>query len=379
MADQQTLNMTLVFVDIPGIGTIREQHGEDLARDCQQRCLALLGDVRKKHSGTLVRSIGGTLLCSFLEASDAVAAALGMQEAVATSGLTTQGIQIRLGLHTGIVHVRSGNYSGEAVTVAARMVTLAKPGSIVATEAVLVQAGDGLGRHFVRLTGEAAERLDLALFERVYPGPSGAGKPAGGEAAASSGKALTAPLRPRSTAVGLPVRKVELREVDPVPDSAVELTPEATVPTGARAPVATPSPAPATTSAPVFTPAVPSAVTPPAAGGGGLPHHRRLCLIWREKVLLVDDKTSVTIGRDAASDIAVQVTTASRHHADVCCRNGVFLLVDHSANGTFLYDAQGQERFAHQCDTRLAESGAICPGCPQEEPGCEAILYWMAE
>ena len=33
MADQQTQNLTLMFVDIPTIGTIREQKGLGEARD----------------------------------------------------------------------------------------------------------------------------------------------------------------------------------------------------------------------------------------------------------------------------------------------------------------------------------------------------------
>jgi adenylate cyclase len=165
MTDQQTQNLTLMFVDIPTIGTIREQKGEGEARDCQQRCLALLGDVRKKYAGNLVRSIGGTLLCSFFDAGDAVDAAVGMQDAILESGLAASGVHIRMGLHCGPVHVRAGNYSGEVVTMAARMVTLAKPGCIVATGDVLEQAGERVERRFLALTGEAAERLHLDLYE----------------------------------------------------------------------------------------------------------------------------------------------------------------------------------------------------------------------
>ena len=55
------------------------------------------------------------------------------------------------------------------------------------------------------------------------------------------------------------------------------------------------------------------------------------------------------------------------------------MIVDHSANGTFIYDDMGEEYFVQNREAKLWESGAICPGCPQEEPGCEALLYWMAE
>ncbi len=364
MADQQTQNLALMFVDIPTIGTIREQKGEGEARDCQQRCLALLGDVRKKYAGNLVRSIGGTLLCSFVDAGDAVDAAVGMQEAILAGGLADSGVRIRMGLHCGPVHVRAGNYSGEVVTTAARMATLAKAGCIVATGDVLEQAGERVQHRFMTLTGEAAERLNMSLYEVSW------GEAALPAAATTASEGKPPPpdlrskfktvgrLRPRDTASGLPVRKVTLREVKVSPDE-VPSTPVAEV----------------ASSLPVQD----VAVAPPPGTAVAPKRANRLCLIWREKVLLVDNKTSVSMGRDAGNDIVLQVETASRRHAEVCCREGLFVIVDRSANGTFIYDDKGEEYFVQQREVKLPESGAICPGCPQEEPGCEALLYWMTE
>jgi hypothetical protein len=380
MAEVQTQNLTLMFVDIPTIGTIREHRGEAEARDCQQRCLALLGDIRKKYAGNLVRSIGGTLLCSFLDAGDAVDAAVGMQEAIVTSGLADSGVHVRMGLHCGPVHVRAGNYSGEVVTMAARMVTLAKPQCIVATGDVLDEAGERVERRFSPLTGEAADRLNLDLFEVAWRQEASSPEDAEGEgggfradAPPNKRKTSSSRLRPRATVSGMQVRKVvSLREV--------------------KLPAAEPEAA----AAPAEAPAV-SAEPAPAAGGEALaetpanqpeaeqappvstPRTNRLCLIWREKILKVDAQSSVTMGRDATNDVVLQVSTASRHHADVCCRNGQFVIIDRSANGTFVYDEKGEEYFVHQREAKLAESGAICPGCPQEEAGCEALLYWMAD
>lgn len=375
MADQQTQNLSLMFVDIPTIGTIREQKGEGEARDCQQRCLALLGDVRKKYAGNLVRSIGGTLLCSFLDAGDAVDAAVGMQEAILESGLAHSGVHVRMGLHCGPVHVRAGNYSGEVVTMAARMVTLAKAGSIVATGDVLEQAGERVESRFRALTGEAAARLNLDLYE-VSWGAAASPAEAEGQVVApplrfdaqGKRKTVTSRLLPRPTGPGTPVRTVTLREVTMPAEEDSKPAP---------AEVAEPESVQTATMAP------PAATAPPplaAPEPGGPPSRaNRLCLIWREKVLQVDSKTTVSMGRDAGNDIVLQVTTASRRHAEVCCRDGQFIIVDSSANGTFIYDDKGVEYFVQHREARLSESGAICPGCPQEEPGCEALLYWMAE
>jgi hypothetical protein len=382
MADQQTQNLALMFVDIPTIGTIREQKGEGEARDCQQRCLALLGDVRKKYAGNLVRSIGGTLLCSFVEAGDAVDAAIGMQEAIRDSGLADSGVRIRMGLHCGLVHVRAGNYSGEVVTMAARMVTLAKAGCIVATGDVLEEAGERVERRFVPLTGEAAERLNLDLYE-VSWGAGHAAAEADPEvvpyqpgSAQSKRKTTATHLRSRATVSGLAVRTVTLREVKLPADGGSETPPLGISPAGTP-----PGAAPATIHLPPLPQQQPQQPQPPPTPdvGNATPRANRLCLIWREKVLQVDSKTAISIGRDAGNDIVLQVSTASRRHAEVCCRDGQFIIIDRSVNGTFIYDDRGEEYYVQNREAKLSESGAICPGCPQEEPGCEALLYWMAE
>jgi hypothetical protein len=281
--------------------------------------------------------------------------------------------------------------------MAARMVTLAKPGCIVATGDVLEQAGERVAMRFSPLTGEAAERLNLDLYEVSWRDDPDAG-PTEGEGGttpmqtgvtASKRKTTVSRLRPRATLSGMPVRKVAVREVKASSESAAE-TPtriNAALPSGVPSAAGATSPlTPAPTPAPAPAPAVPAPPPPqpPVSTGAGpaapaMQRANRLCLIWREKVLLVDSKTSVAMGRDETNDIVLQVSTASRRHAEVCCREGQFVLVDRSANGTFVYDEKGEEQFVHQREARLAESGAICPGCPQEEPGCEALLYWMAE
>ncbi|MBN2449798.1 MAG: FHA domain-containing protein [Lentisphaeria bacterium] len=362
MPELQTQNMTLMFVDIPSVGTIREARGEAEARDCQQRCLNLLGDVRRKYAGNLVRSIGGTLLCSFVDAGDAVDAAAGMQKAMVSSGLAAEGVSIRMGLHTGTVQIRGGNYSGEVVTTAARMITLAKPGCVVATAEVKEQAGERLLDLFVPLEGDAADRLNLALYEIQWrPDGNGAHAEANetpsaeesGDPARSKRKTRhSSQQRVRFTTKGIAVRHVKLREIDATMD-------------GAQARCETrplqPAEPPQTTAA-----------RPP------LPPDAKLCLIWREKVLVVDATHIVRIGREPDNDVVLQISTASRHHAEVSFRDGLFVIADQSANGTFIYDEKGEEYFVRQGEARLWESGAICPGCPQEEPGCEALLYWMA-
>lgn len=366
ISESHTQRMTLMFVDIPTIGAIREAQGEEAARDCQQKCLNLLGEVRRNFAGNLVRSIGGTMLCSFVEGGDAVDAAVGMQECLVASGLAAEGIAIRIGMHCGSVTIRGGNYSGEVVTTAARMITLAKPGCVVATDSVREESGERLEDRFVPLVGDAAERLNLKLFEVRWRdledgGAENDGSPAADRAGNREPRGQARQQRSRHTAKGLRVRHVALREVEVSepsrPEDLLAAPADATA-----APAAAPAPA---------GPAAPTAPVRLAPGS-------KLCLIWQERVLVVDKDNSLTVGRDEECDIVLKGTTASRRHAEICFRDGFFVLVDNSSNGTFIYDSKGQEFFLRQGATVLGESGAICPGAPQEEPGCEAMLYWMA-
>jgi hypothetical protein len=102
----------------------------------------------------------------------------------------------------------------------------------------------------------------------------------------------------------------------------------------------------------------------------------RLCLVWERHVVVVDGrKTAVTMGRSASNDITLDVETASRQHAHVEWRDGEFYLVDHSWNGTYLYDEDGFESVVHNDEAKLEGGGVICPGCPGNDPAVVAIRF----
>jgi pSer/pThr/pTyr-binding forkhead associated (FHA) protein len=83
------------------------------------------------------------------------------------------------------------------------------------------------------------------------------------------------------------------------------------------------------------------------------------------------------MGREESNDIVLRVSTASRRHAEIRYRNGAFYLIDRSANGTFVYDETGRELYVEEAECKLGSSGAICPGCPQGQAECEALLFWV--
>ena len=65
-----------------------------------------------------------------------------------------------------------------------------------------------------------------------------------------------------------------------------------------------------------------------------------LRLIYGEDKFVLDDaRSSLGMGRDAGSDLVVRDRMASRNHGKIERRMGKFVLADHSANGTFIMNA----------------------------------------
>ncbi len=121
----------------------------------------------------------------------------------------------------------------------------------------------------------------------------------------------------------------------------------------------------------------PPAAAPPAAEQAT---DAVLCVIWGAGVFQVSaGQPILKLGRQEKNDIVLQGDTASRLHGYIEFRQGQFFMVDHSWNGTFVYDQTGGEQYLKNDEARLDPSGAVCPGCPEEGEACESVLFWRAD
>lgn len=370
-------NLTLMFVDVASLQTVRANEGEEVAHAFLEQCVGLITSVQGKHNGTKVRTVGGTVLCAFEKVDEALEASVQMHEKMDQGGFhtRTRGL-LRMGLHTGDVVLAEGSCSGEVVTTTARMVTLAQPGQTIATGDVRDGAGEKWQNLFSPLTnaGRMEERLGVRLFQvgqtrLAASGDTGTTVPTLDDAPKTGPKASSSKTVPR------PQEVMESPTLNRIPAGQ----PAASGPAGRRRPIVLQEihKKPAGSQDPKT---VVVSRAPKAAAETPNPENLQLCLIWRDHVISVhSDHPVVTLGRDNDNEIVLTVRTASRKHAEIVMRNGVFYLVDHSGNGTFIYDQEGKEHCIEQAEVEIAGSGAICPGSPQEEAGCEALLYWIAE
>lgn len=133
MSDSQ---LAILFSDIAGSTKLYETLGDAVARKLVAECIAVMSTSIRKHHGTVIKTIGDEIMCTFPTADDAVESAMEMQERV-TEGIRVDGqsypLSVRIGLHFGSVIHEKGDVFGDAVNVAARMAQLAKGGQILTT------------------------------------------------------------------------------------------------------------------------------------------------------------------------------------------------------------------------------------------------------
>ena len=82
----------------------------------------------------------------------------------------------------------------------------------------------------------------------------------------------------------------------------------------------------------------------------------------------------LTLGRAKASDIVLASSQVSRTHARIGWKDGNFVLVDQSANGTFVR-ILGQETHIRRHEMLLFGSGEICCGARCEKIDAEIIRF----
>ncbi|MBT8446892.1 MAG: adenylate/guanylate cyclase domain-containing protein [Gammaproteobacteria bacterium] len=128
-----------MFADISGSTRLYEIMGDAAARSKVAECLELMTDVIHRHHGTVIKTIGDEIMCTFERAEHAGVAACEMHEAI-EDDVTVQSEQgpistsIRIGMHHGPAILEGGDVFGDAVNIAARMASMAKADQIITTQ-----------------------------------------------------------------------------------------------------------------------------------------------------------------------------------------------------------------------------------------------------
>jgi len=125
---------TFLIADVRGYTRYTQQHGDEAAAELASRFAALVGEAVAAHEGRVIELRGDEALVVFDSARQALQAALAVQAAVTQRDLA-RGVGI--GIDAGEAVPVGKGYRGGALNMAARLCSLAGPGEVLASDAVV--------------------------------------------------------------------------------------------------------------------------------------------------------------------------------------------------------------------------------------------------
>lgn len=167
------MECTILFADVCGSTRLYERLGDEEAQIVIAKVLDVLTNVTGRNGGTVIKSIGDEIMCTFPAPAPAVEAAQDMNRALdlgvrGPSGPQT--VNIHVGLHHGPVVREGGDVYGDAVNMAARMVQMAKPRQILTTAETLgcLEEGAGPKTRWVDKTTVKGKTIQTDVHELIW-------------------------------------------------------------------------------------------------------------------------------------------------------------------------------------------------------------------
>ena len=161
--------VTFLFTDVEDSARSWEDAPADMAAALQVHD-GIVREAIERHGGHVFTTVSDGFGAAFARAGDAASAAIESQQRLAEAGLP---FAVRMGLHTGEATERDGGYLGSSVSRAARLMSLAHGGQLVASDTTEVMLRDRvalrpLGEHRLRgLRGRTAVFQVIAEGLRV--------------------------------------------------------------------------------------------------------------------------------------------------------------------------------------------------------------------
>lgn len=167
----QTRKMAVMFADICGSTALYEQLGNEAALNMVTRTLNLLKQEVAKHKGTLIKTIGDEIMCTFPSALLAAHAARAMHFSIKTGKPGGEyPIAVRIGIHFGEVIIKANDVFGDTVNVAARIASITRARQTMTTQEVV----DALPEEFedkvlpITRTSFRGKQDTLAVFQLLW-------------------------------------------------------------------------------------------------------------------------------------------------------------------------------------------------------------------
>ena len=177
MSDPMAVSRRLVAVfaaDVEGYSRLMGTDEVGTLKGLTER-RAILDKLIGEHRGRIANTAGDSVLAEFGSAVEAVQCAVEAQTALAeaNSGLAPDHrISFRIGIHIGDVMVRAGDLFGDGVNIAARLQTLANPGTVCVSGATHDQVRKVLPMTFVDLGVQQVKNIQEPIRAYQVSAPS---------------------------------------------------------------------------------------------------------------------------------------------------------------------------------------------------------------
>jgi class 3 adenylate cyclase len=127
----------VLFTDLVGSTELRSRLGEDAAEQLRHKHDALVADAVEASRGNFVKNLGDGIMATFTGASDAITAAVAIQQAIGRHNRSgAANLDVRIGISAGDVVFEGDDCFGTPVIEAARLCSASAGGQILASELV---------------------------------------------------------------------------------------------------------------------------------------------------------------------------------------------------------------------------------------------------
>lgn len=170
-SSQQTRKMAVLFADICGSTALYDQLGNEAALNMVTRTLNLLKQEVARHKGTLIKTIGDEIMCTFPNALRAAQAARAMHLVIdAEKPGGEHPITVRIGMHFGDVILKANDVFGDTVNVAARIASITRARQIMTTQDVIDALPADFSYKAIPITRASfrGKQDDLAVFQLLW-------------------------------------------------------------------------------------------------------------------------------------------------------------------------------------------------------------------
>jgi adenylate cyclase len=151
----------IAFLDLTGYTALTDEQGDEAGADLADRLAMLVSEAALPHGGNPVKWLGDGVMFYFDDPSAAVQTGLDLVEQTPA----TVDVRARVGINSGNVVFRDGDYFGRTVNVASRIADYARPGEVLVSDEVREHwSGDGVRFHAIGPVALRGLRDELVLF-----------------------------------------------------------------------------------------------------------------------------------------------------------------------------------------------------------------------